>query len=138
MNAVTVRVRGKRGVVTLPNNIGSSPLLDRAATDFERVFAVGVTQEREEHRVVASSPPTHTSTASSHSRTHAVEVAEVRDLMKRLRRALEQQANATSSVNRTTIKNRAGKLRKALRLLGVENPPDRSNIQNMTNPEKQK
>lgn len=52
----------------------------------------------------------------------------VESLMERLLRAVEQQAAATTPANRDTRKKKAGLFRAALRLKGVESPPDRNTL----------
>lgn len=109
MSAVIVRTKGKRGTFTLEQGAAANPLLDRAARDFDRMF---------------SKP--RSSTQSASTTTTRAGSKEVRDLLARLHRALEQQAAAATAANRRTRGNRAKRYRKALRALGVENPPTRT------------
>lgn len=73
-----------------------------------------------------ASTTTSAASASTRSRTRKPAPNGIEALLARLHRALEQQAAATTSANRRTAGGRAKRYRKALRLLGVESPPDRS------------
>lgn len=117
MSAVIVRTKGKRGTTTL-----ETPRFDR---DFTAIF--GSPRLADDGGVSSSpAPAANYAISTPKPKPQRREQHSVDDLLARLHRALEQQAAATNRTNRTTIKNRAGKLRKRLRALGVENPPDRS------------